>query len=97
MQIAKWGNSLAVRLPKKVVEELGLKEGDSVEIRAAGKAALDVAREEEIARSKRLEALKRLRKFRGWMPKDFKFDREEAHERGWVLDDAQVRPRKRTA
>jgi antitoxin MazE len=28
MQVSKWGNSLAVRLPAAVVEALGLKEGD---------------------------------------------------------------------
>jgi antitoxin MazE len=32
MQVCKWGNSLAVRLPAAVVEALGLKEGDNIEI-----------------------------------------------------------------
>lgn len=31
-RISKWGNSLAVRLPKPFVEELGLGEGAEVEI-----------------------------------------------------------------
>jgi hypothetical protein len=31
-QMVKWGNSLAVRIPKAVVEEARLKEGDSLEI-----------------------------------------------------------------
>ena len=35
MQVAKWGNSLAVRLPAIVVEALGLKEGDEIEIHVA--------------------------------------------------------------
>jgi antitoxin MazE len=34
-QMVKWGNSLAVRIPKAVVEEARLKEGDSLEIEAA--------------------------------------------------------------
>ena len=34
-QMVKWGNSLAVRIPKPVVEEARLKEGDSLEIEAA--------------------------------------------------------------
>ena len=42
MQASKWGNSLAVRLPAKLVEELGLKEGDEIEVRAARKDALEV-------------------------------------------------------
>jgi len=36
MQVSKWGNSLAVRLPAAVVDALGLKEGDDIEIRIAG-------------------------------------------------------------
>ena len=31
MQVARWGNSLAVRLPAKLVAELGLSEGDEIE------------------------------------------------------------------
>jgi hypothetical protein len=30
MQVSKWGNSLAIRLPAAVVEALKLKEGDSI-------------------------------------------------------------------
>ena len=36
MQVVKWGNSLAVRLPAAVVDALQLKEGDSIEIEVAG-------------------------------------------------------------
>ena len=32
MQVARWGNSLAIRLPASVVEALGLKEGDDIEV-----------------------------------------------------------------
>ena len=31
MQVSRWGNSLAIRLPASVVEALDLKEGDSIE------------------------------------------------------------------
>lgn len=34
-QIVKWGNSLAVRIPKPVAEEAGVREGDPVTIEAA--------------------------------------------------------------
>ena len=34
-QLVKWGNSLAVRIPKPVAEEAKLKEGDALEIEAA--------------------------------------------------------------
>ena len=76
MRVAKWGNSLAIRLPKAVVEILGLKEGDDIEITVAGTRRLAAARDKSVE-----EALKKLRKYRGMMPKGFKFDREEAHER----------------
>ena len=33
LQVAKWGNSLALRLPAVVVRRIGLKAGDSVEAR----------------------------------------------------------------
>ncbi len=33
-QMVKWGNSLAVRIPKPVAEEARLKEGDALEIEA---------------------------------------------------------------
>jgi antitoxin MazE len=76
MQVAKWGNSLAVRLPKAVVEALGLKEGDDVLLRAEAPDALVVSRDLE-----RDEALARLRAFRLELPADWKFDREEANAR----------------
>jgi antitoxin MazE len=76
MQVAKWGNSLAIRLPAAVVEALELKEGDDIDIYVAD------AREFAVSRKPgREELLKRLRVFRGRLPADFKFDREEANAR----------------
>ena len=76
MQVAKWGNSLAIRLPAAVVEALQLKEGDEIDIR------VDDARVFSVARKPGTEDwLKRLRAFRGRMPADFKFDRDEANDR----------------
>ena len=77
MHVSRWGNSLAVRLPAAVVEALGLKEGDQIEIQVAGKRALEISR----APGAR-ELLERLRKYRGRLPATFKFDRLEANERG---------------
>ncbi len=76
MQVAKWGNSLAVRLPAVVVEALKLKEGDDIEIHVADARSFDIQR-----RATARELLAQLRKFRGRLPDDFKFDRLEAHER----------------
>ena len=77
MQVAKWGNSLAVRLPAAVVDALGLKEGDDIDIQVAGARAFEVSKSPG-----NRELLARLRKYRGRMPKGFHFDRLEAHERG---------------
>jgi antitoxin MazE len=76
MQVAKWGNSLAVRLPSAVVEALELKEGDDIEIHVAGRREFAIRR-----KPGREELLKRLRAFRGRLPADFKFDRVEANAR----------------
>ena len=43
MQVAKWGNSPAVRLPAAVVEALELKEGDEIEIHVAGAREFGIA------------------------------------------------------
>ncbi len=45
MRVAKWGNSLAIRLPVSVVEALELKEGDEVEVHVVGDRAFDIARD----------------------------------------------------
>ena len=47
MQVARWGNSLAVRLPAAVVEALGLREGDQIEIHVAGERSFAVERAPE--------------------------------------------------
>ena len=77
MQVSKWGNSLAIRLPVSVVEALNLKEGDDIEIQVASARAFAIAKAPDAR-----ELLARLRKDRGRLPADFKFDRLEAHERG---------------
>lgn len=66
MQVAKWGNSLAIRLPTVVVEALQLKEGDEVEVRIADARELEVSRKPD-----RLRSIERLRGFRGRLPADW--------------------------
>jgi antitoxin MazE len=77
MKVAKWGNSLAVRLPSSVVEALGLREGDEIELHLVGERAAEITRAPG-----RAELIARLRRFRGRLPAGFRFDRLEAHERG---------------
>ncbi|MBM3490859.1 MAG: AbrB/MazE/SpoVT family DNA-binding domain-containing protein [Alphaproteobacteria bacterium] len=76
MRVAKWGNSLAIRLPASVVEALRLKEGDEIEICVADAHEFGVSR-----KPGRAELLQRLRAFRGRLPADFKFDRQAANAR----------------
>jgi antitoxin MazE len=77
MQIARWGNSLAVRLPAKLLQELQLKEGDNLEVHATGTRTFEVRKQ-----MTREEAIENLRKLSRPLPVDYKFNREEANERG---------------
>jgi antitoxin MazE len=77
MLISKWGNSLAVRLPKALVDQLGLKEGDELNIVVAKDGVLEV----ESAQAQRQRALDRLTKLNWILPKGYQFDRDEANER----------------
>lgn len=76
MQVARWGNSLAVRLPAAVVEILDLKEGDEIEIDVVGRRVFDVGRDRS-----RERALERVRALRRPLPPGWRFDRDEANGR----------------
>ena len=74
MQVAKWGNSLAVRLPASLVAALDLKEGEEVELHLVGDKQFEVSKKASPA-----ELLVRLRQLRGRLPPDFHFNRLEAN------------------
>ena len=76
MQVAKWGNSLAVRLPASVVQALDLKEGEELDLHVLGERSVAVSKQPSA-----IELLKRLCGLRGRLPADFRFDRLEANER----------------
>lgn len=76
MQVAKWGNSLAVRLPKRLVDELGLKPGDEIEITFHESRRLTVEK-----RDKATEFLEAMKAFNWRAPEGYRFDRDEANER----------------
>ena len=76
MQVGKWGNSLAVRLPANVVELLGLQEGDEIEIEIAGPRSFRVEKDR-----RRETALAQLKALDWRLPTGFRFRRDEAHER----------------
>ena len=75
MQIAKWGNSLAVRLPVDLVRRLGLKEGDQIDL-VPGDDGLKV-----LPRARAEDVLDGLRRFRGTLPARDRLTRDAAHER----------------
>lgn len=76
MQVTRWGNSLAIRLPAAVVEALSLKEGDDIEVRVVDERTFDIDRDRS-----RERALERIRKLRKPLPPGWRFDRDEANER----------------
>ena len=87
-------NSIGVggQVPSRL-NDINQEEIDNIEIIIADEAKFGV-KKKPLPR----EILARLRKYRGYMPEGFKFDREEAHERGWRPDEPQARPsKKRTA
>lgn len=75
MKVAKWGNSLAVRLPRSHVEALGLREGDEVDIlpEAIRKVVSDVD-------ARRAAFLRRLDELSRPGPPGFAFDRDEIYD-----------------
>ena len=76
MRVSKWGNSLAVRLPKELVEQMGLHTGDEIAIVKATKQRIEI---EKVDRRK--AALQRMAE-RNWkLPEGYRFDREEANKR----------------
>lgn len=76
MKVAKWGNSLAIRIPKDVAMALGINEGDDVELEPGRVGVMRVNRQ-----MTREEALANLRRLRGTAPPGFRFDRDEANAR----------------
>ena len=76
MQVSKWGNSLAVRLPKRLVEELGLAEGDEIDITAIDRRSIGIAKQPD-----KEAFLDRLRALQRPAPAGFRWSRDEANER----------------
>jgi len=75
MKVAKWGNSLAVRLPTDMAEALDIKEGDDLRFTVeSGKLTVETKLSRE-------ELIRRLDALRTPMPAGFKFDRDEANAR----------------
>lgn len=76
MKIAKWGNSLAVRLSSALVQKIGLHENDEIEIVHADKNRLTISKQPGAE-----ELLRRIEACNVALPRDYRFDREEANAR----------------
>jgi antitoxin MazE len=61
LQVAKWGNSSGIRLSKAVLAELGVKQGDNVELTVKdGKAIIEPAKPKKITLEWIISEMKRL-------------------------------------
>jgi len=76
MRVSRWGNSLAVRLPRELVDALNLKSGDELEVVATADRRFEM-----VKRDRAEEFLRALNAFRFELPADYRFNREEANRR----------------
>ena len=76
MKVSKWGGSLAVRLPKELVEKLHISEGDEIDLSENGERSFNVTKRESIEQFRR-----DISQFNWKVPEGYKFDRDEANER----------------
>jgi antitoxin MazE len=76
MKFAKWGNSLAIRIPSDVVEKLGISPNEEVEIRVTGENSFEVTRDR-----RRQDAIEAIRKLAVPLPAGYRFNREEIYDR----------------
>ena len=75
VKVSEWGNSLAIRIPKDVVDALKLKKGDEIEVRLTGDRTVEVMRDDRRAR-----AIQRLRELARPLPPGWKFSRDEIYD-----------------
>ena len=76
MQVSKWGNSLAVRLPKALVEKLGIAEGDDVDVTSADAQTIVISKNDDKG-----DFLLKLRVLQKPRPPGFVWNRDDANTR----------------
>lgn len=79
MKFAKWGNSVAIRIPAEVVAKLGIAPDEEAQIKITGEFTFEVSRDR-----RRLEAIERIRKLAKPLPTEYRFNREEIYDRGMM-------------
>jgi antitoxin MazE len=76
MKVSKWGNSLAIRLPKKLVEDLGIAEGDDLNITSTDAQTIVVSKNDGSG-----DFLLKLRALQKSKPEGFVWKRSDANPR----------------
>jgi antitoxin MazE len=76
VKFAKWGNSIAIRVPAEVVAKLKISPDEEAQIRVTGENSFEISRD-----FRRQDAIEKMRKMRFVLPDDYVFNREELHER----------------
>ena len=83
MKVEKLRDGLAVTLPDDVVEALGLKPGDEIDMSVLGQSPATHAQfRRKLTAEEREAAIARIRAMARPLPEGYKFDREEANQRG---------------
>lgn len=98
LRISRWGNSSGIRLPKAVMDELGLKPGDTVNLTVKdGKGVIEPKRPQKITLEWIISETKRLGRENAPETVDWGADRpgeriDDAYSRGEITeDDTEVR------
>lgn len=79
-QVGKWGNSLAVRLPKTLTDRFGIVEGAELDLGGIETALTEVVEADRVARKK--AAIESLKSTNLILPPDWKIDRNDPDMRG---------------
>jgi antitoxin MazE len=76
VKFAKWGNSIAVRIPAEIVTKLGISPDEEAQIKVTGEFSFEITRDRS-----RQEAIEKMRKLRFVVPDDYVFNRDEIYDR----------------
>lgn len=77
MKFAKWGNSVAIRIPAEVVAKLGISPDEEAQIKVTGEYSFEITRDR-----RRQEAIEAIGKLARPLPSGYKFNRDEIYDRG---------------
>jgi antitoxin MazE len=79
MKFAKWGNSLAIRIPAEVVAKLGISADEEAQFTVTGENSFEIIRDR-----RRQKAIEAIRKLARPLPPGYKFNRDEIYDRGMM-------------